>query len=221
MIIGICGLIGSGKGTVADVLDDEHGFQKISFADKLKDAVSVLFDWDRDMLEGDTVISRDFRETPDIYWTRKLGIDNFTPRLALQLIGTEIMRTHFNQDIWLDSLEYRIRKQANNDKCIVVSDARFKNELDLVKELGGVVIHVIRDELPDWYETAVAANKGSVPAKHTMETRYHSVHASEWKWVGYDFDYEIQNDSTLEDLNIKVNNIWQEIQNNTKLRLIK
>jgi hypothetical protein len=202
MLIGITGFIGSGKDTVANMLV-ENGCVQDSFAAPLKDMCASVFGWDRDMLEGDTVISRDFRETPDIYWTRKLGIDNFTPRLALQLIGTEIMRTHFNQDIWLDSLEYR------------------KNELDLVKELGGVVIHVIRDELPDWYETAVAANKGSVPAKHTMETRYHSVHASEWKWVGYDFDYEIQNDSTLEDLNIKVNNIWQEIQNNTKLRLIK
>lgn len=220
MLIGITGFIGSGKDTVANMLV-ENGCVQDSFAAPLKDMCASVFGWDRDMLEGDTVISRDFRETPDIYWTRKLGIDNFTPRLALQLIGTEIMRTHFNQDIWLDSLEYRIRKQANNDKCIVVSDARFKNELDLVKELGGVVIHVIRDELPEWYETAVAANKGSVPAKHTMETRYHSVHASEWKWVGYDFDYEIQNDTTLEDLNIKVNNIWQEIQNNTKLRLIK
>ena len=37
MIIGICGLIGSGKGTVADILVEYHGFQKISFADKLKD----------------------------------------------------------------------------------------------------------------------------------------------------------------------------------------
>ena len=52
MIIGICGLIGSGKGTVADVLVEQHKFKKISFADKIKDAVSVLFDCDRDMLEG-------------------------------------------------------------------------------------------------------------------------------------------------------------------------
>ena len=54
MIIGLCGLIGSGKGTVADILVDEHKFEKISFADKVKDAVSVLFDWDREMLEGET-----------------------------------------------------------------------------------------------------------------------------------------------------------------------
>ena len=44
-----------------------------------------------------------------------------------------------------------IRKQANNNNCIVVSDARFKNELDLIKDLGGVVLHVVRDD-SEWYD---------------------------------------------------------------------
>lgn len=220
MIIGITGFIGSGKDTVAQMFV-ERGAVKDSFAAPLKDLCSSVFGWDRDMLEGHTVESRDFRETPDLYWTRKLGIDNFTPRLALQLVGTDIMRTHFNQSIWLDSLEYRIRKNSSIDQLVVISDCRFKNELDLIKQLGGTVIHVLRDELPQWYETAVHANKGSVPAKHTMETRYSSVHASEWKWVGYDFDYEIQNAGTLEDLEQKVITIFEELQNNTKLKLIK
>ena len=30
MIIGVCGLIGSGKGTVADFLVDDYGFVKVS-----------------------------------------------------------------------------------------------------------------------------------------------------------------------------------------------
>ena len=50
MIIGICGLIGSGKGTAADILVEQHGFTKISFADKLKDGVATVFGWDREML---------------------------------------------------------------------------------------------------------------------------------------------------------------------------
>ena len=57
MIIGICGLIGSGKGTVGDILV-EQGFKKVSFADKLKDGVSTIFGWDRELLEGDTDICR-------------------------------------------------------------------------------------------------------------------------------------------------------------------
>ena len=210
MIIGITGFMGSGKDTVAEMFVDK-GAVKDSFAAPLKDLCASVFGWDRHMLEGDTVPSRDFRETADIYWTRKLGIDNFTPRLALQLLGTDIMRTHFNQDIWLDSLEYRIRKNNPQDQIVVVSDCRFKNELDLIKQLDGVVIHVIREALPEWYETAVHANQGSVPAKHTMETRFASVHASEWRWVGYNFDYEISNSGTLADLEEKVNTIHNNI----------
>ena len=210
MIIGITGFMGSGKDTVAKMFVEKGAVQD-SFAAPLKDLCASVFGWDRHMLEGDTVASRDFRETADIYWTRKLGIDNFTPRLALQLLGTDIMRTHFNQDIWLDSLEYRIRKNNPADQIVVVSDCRFKNELDLIKQLDGVVIHVIRDDLPEWYETAVHANQGSVPAKHTMETRFASVHASEWRWVGYDFDYEIYNTGTLQELQSQVDNIHNNI----------
>ena len=210
MIVGITGFIGSGKDTVAKMLVEKGAVQD-SFASPLKDLCASVFGWPRDMLQGDTIESRDFRETPDMYWTRKLGIDQFTPRLALQLLGTEIMRTHFNQDIWLDSLEYRIRKNNPQDQIVVVSDCRFKNELDLIKQLDGIVIHVIRNDLPEWYETAVHANKGSVPAKHTMETRFASVHASEWKWVGYDFDYEISNSGTLQELQLQVDNIHNNI----------
>lgn len=212
MIVGITGFIGSGKDTVAKMLVEKGAVQD-SFAAPLKDLCASVFGWPRDMLQGDTVESRDFRETPDMYWTRKLGIDQFTPRLALQLLGTEIMRTHFNQDIWLDSLEYRIRKNEQQDTMVVVSDCRFKNELDLIKELNGIVVHVIRDELPEWYETAVHANKGSVPAKHTMETRFAKVHASEWKWVGYDFDFVIKNSGTLEDLQTEVDLMYSDMQN--------
>ena len=212
MIVGITGFIGSGKDTVAKMLVKKGAVQD-SFAAPLKDLCASVFGWPREMLQGDTIESRDFRETPDMYWTRKLGIDQFTPRLALQLLGTEIMRTHFNQDIWLDSLEYRIRKNEQQDTMVVVSDCRFKNELDLIKELNGIVIHVIRDELPEWYETAVHANKGSVPAKHTMETRFAKVHASEWKWVGYDFDFVIQNSGTLEELQAEVDSVYADMKN--------
>ena len=59
MLIGIVGLIGSGKDTVAKRLVDKHGFVKDSFAKSLKDAVSAMFNWDRKMLEGDTKESRD------------------------------------------------------------------------------------------------------------------------------------------------------------------
>ena len=208
MIIGLTGFIGSGKDTVANMLCDLGATQE-SFASPVKDVCASVFGWDRDLVEGDTIESRDFRETPDIFWTRKLGIDNFTPRLALQLIGTDIMRNHFNSDIWISSLEYRLRKNSNN--IIVISDARFQNELNLIKSMGGKVLTVVRDELPEWHDIAVKANKGSVPARHTMNTRYKSVHASEWSWVGFDFDQVLDNTGSLEDLEKQVHSFHSSL----------
>ena len=107
MLIGITGFIGSGKDTVANMFV-ERGCSHDSFASPVKDVCASIFGWPRDMLEGDTVESRDFREIPDMFWTKKLGVPNFTPRLALQLMGTEVMRNHFAPDIWINSLEYSL-----------------------------------------------------------------------------------------------------------------
>ena len=61
MIIGICGFIGSGKDTIADYLVNFHEFKRESFASSLKDAVSAVFGWNREMLEGRTKQSREWR----------------------------------------------------------------------------------------------------------------------------------------------------------------
>jgi len=210
MIIGLVGFIGSGKDTVAKKFV-EHGCVQDSFAAPLKDICSSTFGWQRELLEGDTIESRDFRETPDMFWSRKLNIPNFTPRLALQLIGTDVMRNHFHQNIWLNSLEYRIRCSLNTSKCVVVSDARFQNELKLIHELNGKIIWVQRDTLPEWYDTAVSANAGNAVSRKIMETRYRDVHESEWNWAGYPIDYVINNVGTLEELYSQVEDIRTEL----------
>ena len=63
-VIGLVGFIGSGKNTVAETLM-VNGYQKDSFAAPLKDAVAQIFSWDRNMLEGSTTESRQWREQPD------------------------------------------------------------------------------------------------------------------------------------------------------------
>jgi len=206
-IIGLVGFIGSGKDSVATKLV-ESGCVQESFAGPLKDVCASIFGWDRELLEGQTDASRDFRETTDLYWSKKLGINNFTPRLALQLIGTDVLRDHFNKEIWLSSLEYRIHKIRNDQKCVIISDCRFVNELDFIKSLGGKVFHVVRGNIPEWYDFAVKANSGDAKALHIMTTNYKHVHSSEWAWVGYEFDGVINNSGTLEDLDseiIKIN----------------
>ena len=205
MIIGITGFIGSGKDTVANMFV-ERGCIHDSFAAPVKDVCASIFGWPRELLEGDTIESRDFREIPDMFWTKKLGVPNFTPRLALQLLGTEVLRNHFAPDIWINSLEYRMRKLKEDSPCVVVSDARFRNELDLIKSMGGVVIWVQRGELPEWYETASQAHR-NVVSKKIMTTKYKDVHESEWNWAGYPVDYIIDNNGTIEDLAKQVENI--------------
>ena len=65
MIIGLVGFIGAGKTTVANILHEEHNFHKLAFSDTLKDVVSSIFGWDRELLSGDSVESREYRETPE------------------------------------------------------------------------------------------------------------------------------------------------------------
>jgi broad-specificity NMP kinase len=94
MIIGICGLIGSGKDTVADILVQENNFKKLSFADKLKDGVSAVFGWDRVMLEGNTEKSRAWREQEDTFWTNETGR---TTRVWYRLYAKWILRRHMGK----------------------------------------------------------------------------------------------------------------------------
>lgn len=208
LTLGIVGFIGSGKDTLANMICSTGSCQNIvrkSFAAPLKDVCSAIFGWPREMLEGDTIKSRDFRETPDMFWSRKLGIANFTPRLALQLIGTDTLRNNFHENIWLDSLEYRLRSEQN--ECVIITDARFRNELALIADMRGKIIWVQRGELPEWYDIAVEANKGNVLARKKMQTTYCEVHESEWNWAGYPVDYIINNNGTMEDLQEQVNQL--------------
>lgn len=209
MIIGLIGLIGSGKGTVASELVTKYKFRQDSFASSLKDACAAIFDWPRAMLEGDTKESRDWREIVDPWWSEKLGIPNFSPRLALQVIGTDVLRNHFHQDLWFITVENRIRK--NPGQSVVISDVRFPNEIKFIQEQGGVLVRINRGPAPVWYETAILANKGNSLAKEAMTKTYSSAHFSEWAWAGSKIDYEINNDTTLENLSFQIGYIIDAI----------
>ncbi len=213
-IIGLVGLIGSGKNTVADMFV-QRGFSHDSFAKPLKDLTSAVFGWPRDLLEGDTADSREFRETTDLFWSRKTGIEHFTPRVAMQILGTDILRNHFHDGIWRDSLEYRMRCSGNNN--IVISDARFVNELALIQSMSGKIIWIKRGELPEWWDTAVQANSGSVTAQKIMRTTHRHIHESEWNWAGAKVDYVLDNNGTITDLADAVSDIYTDLlsTNNT------
>jgi len=205
MIIGICGFIGSGKDTIADYLVNFHEFRRESFASTLKDAVAAVFGWDRTLLEGRTKEAREWREQVDPWWAERLNMPNLTPRLMLQLWGTEVCRRGFHDDIWIASLENKLRTTKDN---VVISDCRFPNEIKSIKDAGGMIIRVKRGVNPHWYTIAESANRGDSKAKEWLTNE--GIHASEYSWAGTIFDAEVDNDGSIDALYTRVKSLVQD-----------
>ena len=197
MLIGLVGPIGSGKDPVADRLVTHHGYKRDSFAKSLKDAVSSMFNWDREMLEGNTKISREWRETADEFWSKKMGKE-VTPRWVLQYFGTEVMRQGMYDAIWVDSVIGRYKGENT-----VISDTRFQNEIKTIKAHGGKILLVKR---------------GPMPTREEMQKR--GIHKSEWDWIGSDFDYIIDNTSSLEGLNANIDYFIHLLQDHPSSNVI-
>lgn len=197
-IVGLVGFADSGKGTAAKVLDDQ-GWRLIAFADALKDALAAMFGWDRALLEGDTTESRKWRETVDEWWSAKLGIPHFTPRFAMQNVGTDVIRKHFHDDIWVLRMEREILDTVDSVPGVALADVRFPNEAALLRRMNGRIFRVRRGPEPPWMEMAEAANAGSRNATDAMRDVY-GVHESEWRWIGLPLDAVIVNDGTTDEL---------------------
>lgn len=205
MIIGLVGWIGSGKGTVGDILAKEYGFIQDSFAAPLKDAAAAIFGWDRTLLEGATKDSREWREEPDEFWSQAFG-KPFAPRLALQLLGTEAGRDVFHPDLWTASLFKRAR-----GRDVVVTDCRFPNEIEGIHKEGGLVIHVRRGTLPEWWEIAREANLNPT-TESVQKLSALGIHSSETMWIGCPIDITFFNDAGVEDIKNGVDIVMKHIR---------
>jgi hypothetical protein len=190
-IIGIIGAIGSGKDTIADYLIAEHGFKKLSFARRVKDAAAAVFGWDRDLLEGATRESREWREQVDPFW-------DLSPRQAMQKIGTEMFRQHIRDDIWIKGVEKDLA--ADGGQSFVITDCRFQNEIDTIKRAGGRLIYVERGLKPEWVPRALKAYKGSESDNQWFADQ--GIHVTVWTTyaLAEQADEIIENNGTLEEL---------------------
>src|SRR5215471_233675 len=179
MIIGLSGQKQSGKDTVAAYLVKEHGFERKAFADPLKQSVAALLgipfsDVDRLKDSNRLVGVGPIGEPEYEQWIIYAGIKALTFREFLQRYGTEAHRDVFGQDFWLD---YTLPVQGfYPGRAIVVTDVRFANEANRVRELGGMVVKVHRNGDP--YEQD----------QHRSEV------------IDFDWDYLIENDGTFSDL---------------------
>jgi hypothetical protein len=131
-----------------------------------------------------------------------------TPRWVLQYWGTEVCRHAFHDDIWIASVENKMRKTTDN---IVISDVRFPNEIKAIHNAGGIVVRVKRGDDPEWYNAAVSANAGpdgnatwSLSKAKLVQLK---IHASETAWVGGAIDHTIYNDTTIDALFEQIKNL--------------
>ncbi len=209
MIVGLVGFIGAGKGTVADLLVERHNFIKESYANSLKDACSIIFGWDRQMLEGNTPESRAWREQKDEWWSNKLDRE-FSPRLALQLMGTEAGRDVFHPDLWVHTVMRRCEQFPELN--YVIADVRFPNEIKAIRDSGGHVIRVRRGPDPEWFALARECNLYN--KLELMRNAYPEVHYSEWAWIGSEYDIVMDNNCSLDELKTRVDNLVDSLYNN-------
>lgn len=156
MIILLCGKKRVGKDTVADYLCVKYGFVKYSFADPMKRACKEIFMFTDEQLWGKK------KEVID----PRLGI---TPRRILQVFGTELMRHDIHKHIpellkaiplntlWIQRFKWWY--ENNKDKNIIISDGRFINELEIIKEMGGILIMIHRESVEEQNKSNHASEK--------------------------------------------------------------
>lgn len=186
-LILVHGLSGAGKDTLSKYVCKHYPYKKLAFAGKLKDAVSVIFGWDREWLNGETNESRLWRTQIDEEWSDLLGFE-FTPRYVLQHIGTESLRTGFHDAIWSATVLNEIIQKSYNK--IIISDWRFLNEYIYLKNrFNGKIytINVIRNS-----ETEA------------------NIHSSE-SGIDMKFDYTVDNSYSLTYLYRQTREIMEEI----------
>lgn len=145
-LIGIIGNIGSGKSTVSKYLVDNYDYEEYSFASPIKNiAINMGFDYNQ--VYGSQINKLELNK----YW----GISG---REFMQKIGTEFGRNIIHDilpnmnigksnSLWVKIFEIKYENHINtNNKPVVVSDCRFENEIQSIRDRGGYIIKIVRDK---------------------------------------------------------------------------
>lgn len=147
-LIGLVGKAGSGKDTLADEIAAD-GWEKVAFADSLK---RMCIDYLG--LSHDDAYTQEGKMRMNPNW-------GMTNRTILQKVGTDAMRNGFDKDVWVKILQIRIRKMLDEGRKVVITDCRFDNEAQMVEDMGGLVVEVVRD--------SQSRNLSSVEQQHASE----------------------------------------------------
>ena len=127
---------------------------------------------------------------------------NSTLREVLQIVGTELLREGFNENIHVASTMANIKDIDN----VIITDCRFPNELEAVKKRGGITIRVNR---PCDICGGSGYHKMSCPVSKSGE-HYSEIALDSAAFDDSTFDYEIDNNGTISELIDKIRNILIE-----------
>ena len=169
------------------------------FADKLKTLVCLLIGYTREQLEDRVLKEKELGEEWWYYKGRNNSLIPYnknskrnpedlikpTPRLLLQLIGTNLFREQLHPNTWVNA---SFANYLNN--AWIFTDVRFPNELEAIKKHNGITIRI---------------NRGLV--ERTGKMIQEPEHISETALDNAKFDYVIENDCTIDDLIEKVREI--------------
>lgn len=142
MKVAIVGKLHSGKTTTAQALVDHFGYQRMAFADPVKEVSGVMlaafenhFAPPRVKVAPYTIAQmNDMKKHPSI---RKL----------LQVVGTELGREWRYNTFWIDQLTRKVtRAESLGVHSIVVDDCRFPNEADALRAHGFTIVKLVRDD---------------------------------------------------------------------------
>lgn len=211
MLIMFAGGLGSGKDTMRELLIEKLAIKKefhFSFASPLKDEandfieaakvgnnaeqLAVIFNVSVEDAEESLKILGDI---PDIY--PEVNSRSRTPEIRkfLQYWGTNVRRKQDN-DYWVNIARDVISDKLDKDYIVIITDGRFYNEFNLVKELGGISICLAVSE--DVRCNRVLKRDGFLPSKEALN------HASEQDWKDYrNFDLIINSDNQSPEKTIK------------------
>ena len=125
------------------------------------------------------------------------GSEETKPRELLQHLGTEVIRNNIDKDFFIKRLCNDIRVYSYYFDVITISDARFPDEVFTPKKLFDdvITIKVVRDN----FETSLSDEE----QKHSTETALDGFN---------DYDYVIENNGSIDELNEKVKTIVKEVE---------
>lgn len=143
-LIGFAGKKRHGKNTAADLLPTP-AWQQLAFADPIKKALDAM----------------GFPEPVDK--EKHIPEVGCSWRYLAQTLGTQWGRQTVSPNIWVNATRHRIESLFAHDYRVAVTDVRFPNEVDMIRELGGVVVLVQRPDAPDYADSHISENHVITP----------------------------------------------------------